>query len=74
MTRVAMESAGTQAGRKHCTDDPLEVTDADLEEFTELIAGGLLTPVFDHQTAVQCNEALSFENAVKIVAASSLQR
>lgn len=74
MTRVAMESTGTQEGRKHCPDDRLEVTDADLEEFTKMIAGGLLTPVFDHQTAVQCNEALSFENAVKIVAANSLRR
>lgn len=67
------------AGRQHETDvttgadmpnfaqAPTVLSDAEFARFTEMLASGLLAPVFEHQTAVQGNRALSFDNAVRMV-------
>lgn len=39
----------------------------ELEKFHELIRAGYFEPVYDHQDAVQGNEALRIENAVVLL-------
>ena len=55
-------------------DEPREafpsLSDADLALFTTMIENGIFKPVYEHQTAVQDNAALCFENSVELVAPS----